>query len=216
MAGRPLILIPIIHAEIDMGNLRGKLPFTEIQEGATIAYFQKVFDYFKSWSLDFSKLKVYQDSLPNYVPEKVERIVAETQSENYEVLRWLKNQGASIIGTEGPALLEEYQSLQTIAKAGDESSRQTALLEHRRKAPQLLRDRDEYIARRINSTLCTGEIGLLFQGALHYAKGSVSLYLDKDVRVSRPAVLERALLEVILEVERELTPPNISKERIQL
>lgn len=216
IAGRHLISIPIIHTEADMGSLRGKVPFDERCKKAAISYWGKIFDYLRDWPGDFSKLKVYQDGLLHATPEGVERIIAaETCTQNYAVLRWLKKQGTTIMGTEGPALLEEYRSLQAIANFTDEKSRQAALLDYRQKKDRLLEERDRYIGGRINSTLCEGETGLLFQGVEHYVKGNIGLYLDEDVMVSRPETLENSLLEVLLELDQELEGRiHIDKERI--
>jgi len=210
MAGHLLIVVPIIHTYTDMGSIRGRVPFSKKCGEVAVSYWEKVFNYLKNWSGDFSKLKVYQDGLLDTEPEVVKRIVAETQSENYEVLRWLKNQGASILGTEGPALLEEYRCLQAIAKAPDEISKQAALAEYRRKSPWLLEDRDKYIANRINSTLGEEETGLLFLGVKH----DVASYLDQEIRINQPETLINSLKEALLEIESETRRVFIGKERI--
>jgi hypothetical protein len=44
---------------------------------------------------------------------------------------------------------------------------------------ELLKKRDRFIARRINSTLRPGETGILFLGMLH----SLAALLDEDIRV---------------------------------
>lgn len=204
-----LINIPIIHTLADMGSLRGKVPFDERCQRAATSYWRRIFDYLRVWSEDFSELRIYQDGLLDTTPELVERIVAETHTQNYVVLRWLKEQGATIMGTEGLALLEEYRSLQAIANATDEKSKQAALLEYRQKKDQLLDERDQYIGWRINSTLCKGETGLLFQGVEH----NVARYLDQDICSSTPETFKNSLFEVLLEVEHELEGPPILKRR---
>ena len=156
-------------------------------------------------------MRVYQDVLLDTTPESVKRIIAETHTQNYAALRWLQEKGATIMGTEGSALLEEYHSLQAIVIATDEESRRDALLNYHLKKDQLLEERDLYMVARINSTLHEGEVGLLFRGAEH----NITRYLDQDIRCCTPETLEGSLLEIVSEVERGLKgPAYIGKERV--
>lgn len=91
---RRLISIPIVHIHADFGSLGSKVLFDQEVEELTTRYWNGVFDYVRNLPLDFSKLKVYQDGLPNISAEKVAKIVDETQTPNYNVLRWLGDQKA--------------------------------------------------------------------------------------------------------------------------
>ena len=113
-----LIIIPVIHTRADFGSMGSKVPFDQEIEEMKTRYWNGVFNYVQNLAVDFSKLRVYQDGLPDTSNEVVARIVNETQTPNYNVLRWLRDKGAHIIGTESPRLLlDEYQSLQAIFNA---------------------------------------------------------------------------------------------------
>ena len=70
-------------------------------------YWQAVSKYVQKLPVDFSELRVYQDGLPDISTEMVTKIVDETQTANYDLLRWLRDKGANITGTESPSLLLE-------------------------------------------------------------------------------------------------------------
>ena len=87
------------------------------------------------------------------------------------------------MGTESSELLvEEYQLVKEAFASG--TPQVATRGEARRKAlrDSLLKRRDQYIARRVNGTLRTGETGLIFLGMLH----SLGPWLDKDIRVVYP------------------------------
>ena len=129
-------------------------------------------------------VRVYQDGLPECGREL--EIVAElvkAGSRNHKLLLELQQRGAVIMGTESAdLLLAEYEFVKEALAA--RNHREAARMEARQKAPReaLLTQRDGYIAARINSTLASGETGILFLGALH----SVAGLLDQDIRVVYP------------------------------
>lgn len=187
---RRLIIIPVAHTPADMGSLKEQVSYGEGYEEAVTRHWVQVFNYVKSLPVDFSRLKVYQDSLADTDPGIVEKIVAETQTANYEILRYLKEKGASIIGTENPRLLtEEHQSLEAIFNSSDEASKEMARLEYLKKSFWLLEERDSCITQKIEETLGPGETGLLFIGASH----NVEEFLAEDVEVSKPGISETSL-----------------------
>ena len=55
-------------------------------------------------ALDWPRVKVYQDGMPDTDPALVAKILAEVHSPNYELVRWLVAQGAELVGTESTAL----------------------------------------------------------------------------------------------------------------
>lgn len=138
----------------------------------------------ESWDLGWEKIRLYQDGLPVCGREAViVTELAETGSPNHQLLLWLMNEGATLVGTESPKLLlEEYRVMKRIlaAKNSEEAARIEA--HYKLESRSLLIRRDEYIAQRINATLRVGETGLLFLGMLH----SVAPRLAKDIRVSYP------------------------------
>ncbi|OGE26265.1 hypothetical protein A3C26_03685 [Candidatus Daviesbacteria bacterium RIFCSPHIGHO2_02_FULL_39_12] len=137
-----------------------------------LAQWEKISGYLHSWSAGFlTGLKVYQDGLPDTSEDNLNKIFAQAPGRNYRILRWLKSEGAVIMGTENTQLLlEEYRFLTGRYYASDEESWARATLEYVGRREQLLADRDTYIAQRIDNTLMPGEAGLLFIGLAHNIK----------------------------------------------
>lgn len=166
--GRSLIKVPIFHTKEDMGSLGHRLVGDNDYPAWAYDYWQKIEKKIKSLPYNFEQIKVYQDGLPDAKPDLVEKIVAEVQSPNYELLRWLKDQGATIVGTENPSLIkEEYELLKAIFEAKDEEEKLEARKGYQERANTLLSLRDEYIAQKIDKVLKKGELGILFLGAAH-------------------------------------------------
>jgi len=202
---RRLISIPIIHTHADFGSLGSKVPFDQEIEEMKTQYWNGVFDYVQNLPVEFSELRVYQDGLPDTSAEIVTKIVDETQTPNYELLRWLRDREAHIIGTENPPLLlEEYQSLQTIFNAPSEELKRLARLEYRKISILLLEDRDAYVVQKIMNSLPEGATGLLFLGLTH----RVGRLLEKEIEVVEPEILigssSEALRRKLLRKETEL------------
>lgn len=190
-----LYIIPIAHTYADMGSPRDKIPVDERYEASVTGYWVGIFCYLNSLPLDIlAGLQIYQDGLVNAPLEIVDKIVDETQTANYEILRWLKGKGAVIFGTEDPGfIMEEHQALQAIASCPDGEAKTAARLEYLKKSSLLLKERDKSIAQRIRETLPGGKTGLLFIGAAH----DVGSLLTNEIRVSTPEMISRALPEVL-------------------
>ena len=87
------------------------------------------------------------------------------------------------MGTESlELLLEEYRLVKDILATGD--AFQSEKVEGRKKSQShsLIKRRDQFIADRINDTLCPGETGILFLGMLH----SLGHLLDEQIKVIYP------------------------------
>lgn len=125
--------------------------------------------------LEAEKMKLYQDSLP--ICGREEALVGELAakgSRNHQLLLRLVRGGASLVGTESAALLnEEYRLM-----GSRDSKAASALLERR----------DRFIAERIAATLGEEEVGLLFIGALH----RVARFLPARIEVEYLQLPERA------------------------
>lgn len=194
---RVLIVIPIIHTEQDMGSLREEIK----QEYVTRYGDEKWAAHLKSinqvWSgirqmiaaleLPYARVRLYQDGLPLCGKEAgIVNDVAAQGSQNHQILVELMAQGAQLMGTEDPALLlQEYYLIKAGlggGKPGHENQQQA-------QSRGLLAKRDGFIAGRINATLLTGEIGLLFVGMAH----AVEPLLDADIltRHLLPSLRER-------------------------
>ena len=170
---RTLIVIPIIHTEKDMGSLFGDQPRSADEIWSGIRRMIAELD------LPYASVRLYQDALPlcEKEPDIVKEIAARG-SRNHQFLVELMEQGARLVGTEDPhLLLQEYQFLQGALGGG----KQGPEIQREDESRRLLAGRDRFIAGRINATLSTGEIGLLFLGPAH----SVEPFLDADILARR-------------------------------
>jgi hypothetical protein len=178
---RTLIVIPVVHAERDMGSLFGD------QFRSADQVWSGIRSMIAELALPYTDVRLYQDALPLCEKETdLVREIAAGGSKNHQFLVELMEQGARLVGTEDPhLLLQEYQLLQGVlggGKQGPESRRED-------QRQRLRSNRDRFIAGRINATLSAGEIGLLFLGAAH----SVEQFLDADILVRRllPSLRDR-------------------------
>ncbi len=193
---RKLIYIPIIHTESDMGTLSQSVRLATLRRVGLADWRRKVNLIDQLWteiekvitnlSLSYGKVRLYQDGLPVCGREvEIVRDVASTGSRNYHLLLYLMEKGAQIMGTESPELLvEEYEVTKQLLAAGTKSKTEGVFGEGLRRPlmDSLLKRRDQYIAERINTTLGSGETGILFLGRLH----SLGNRLDKDIRIAYP------------------------------
>lgn len=176
---------PHFHTHADYGeNLGSKITFDEEIEALKAQYWRNVFDYVRGLPFDFSKLKVYQDGLPNVPPELVTYVIDRAKPVNYDILRWLRKQGADIIGTEDPELLgKEYNLYQaTLITHSTEEEYVDARLNYNRMKPILCKMRSEYIAQRIKATLPEDGMGILLISLAH----EVKRLLEQEIEVSEP------------------------------
>ena len=168
VSSRSLIHIPIAHSREDMGSLGHSLPADEAYRQRVAGFWSAVAQRVKGLDLPWAEVHVYQDGLPNADEQIVHKILSEVNSPNYELLRWLVAQGATLAGTESPDLLrEEYGHVQAVLTATSAAARGRARRAYARRAAHLLAARDGYIAGRIAATLPAGGIGLLFLGRAH-------------------------------------------------
>jgi hypothetical protein len=172
---RSLIYVPVLHSPADMGSLAGSIP-PPADYGVQVArYWDSVEAEFHAMRQAWRGVHVYQDGLPDARADIVARIVGDVDSPNYRILRWLASQGAVVIGTEDPVLLqEEYELLK--ASVADDAARRV----YAARAAGLLADRDSYIASRIDATLPAGGTGVLFIGLQH----DVARILPPDIAVT--------------------------------
>ncbi len=180
MNHRTLILIPIIHTAEDLGsfNVKPKTIARRIEFERKQKLIKKVWDEIENNLLDrqisFENTFIYQDSLPVCGRElEIVREVAATGSPNYRLILKLIEQGAEIIGTESPELLKsEYEVQSEFMK----NPKNKSLMD---KLRELLFRRDQFIAKRVNETLTSDKLGILFIGMMH----QVEIQLPKDIKV---------------------------------
>lgn len=146
-----------------MGSLAGSLSRSGDYHVQVERYWERIGAELHALRRMWTGVRVYQDGLPDAGADIVARVVAEVDSPNYRLLRWLVGQGAVVVGTEDPVLLqEEYERLK--ASVADEAARRV----YAARAAQLLEERDRYVAARIDATLPAGGTGILFIGLLHH------------------------------------------------
>lgn len=188
---RRLIYVPIVHSMVDMGSeaetlrreyikrcgeegwIRSRQAIEQIWEG--------IRERLLSPNIDYRQVRIYQDGLP--VSGRELQIMAEVAaqgSRNYQIVQELVRRGATLEGTEDPALLlEEYRYIKAITAAKGRAERKRLQEEYAREGRRLLGERDAFISRRIDETLKDGEVGILFLGILH----RVDQHLPADIQV---------------------------------
>ena len=189
---RTLIHVPIIHAPVDMGGLAEPIRKIKIEKlgrqgwMSNLAGIQQLWKQTRrrveQWDLPYPRVRVYQDGLP-VCGHEVEIVsdLAKAGSPNHQLVLYLLKKGAELTGTESAEiLLEEYDLVKRFLAAKTEEEARAIAEDQRRLSKDLLRRRDEFIANRINETLCAGETGILFLGMLH----DLGDRLAPDIRVS--------------------------------
>lgn len=189
---RKLIYVPVIHTEADMGSVAEPLKKEYIQRyglkrweehtGAINSMWRGIRKKMFDLGLDYKKTKVYQDGLPVCNKElAIASDLAQAGNENYKIILELVQRGAKLVGTEDPGLLlEEYNYIKAITRINDLEEKGKAIKKYEKKALDILKRRDKYIANRIRKTLMEGETGILFIGMRH----KVDEKLSKDIKIS--------------------------------
>jgi hypothetical protein len=190
---RLLILVPIIHTEVDLGSLQEAVRRRHLERTGTEQWDQRqaavkdlwrnIRSQIEALHLDYSRVRLYQDGLPVCGREDaIVRDLALKASINHQILVDLMAKGATLTGTEVPELVVKEYELARKAFASMKSPRKTGPgLNDARESRKLLDERDTYIARRIDQTLMDGETGLIFLGMLH----SLDNHLPPDIRLAR-------------------------------
>lgn len=184
---RTLFLVPIIHTEHDMGSLLEPVKQEYLRQHGAEKWDEhlkaiqglwiKIRGVVESLSLPYARLRLYQDGLPECGRElDIVKEVAARGSPNHQLLLDLMERGARLMGTESPQLLVAEYRLHTESVLNTSPQ---AANQRQQQSNSLLVQRDRHIATRINSTLLSGESGLLFLGMTH----SVEPLLDGDILV---------------------------------
>jgi len=187
---RSLIYVPVVHTEMDMGSLAEGLQALYCARYGAAKWEEHIRTIREMWrgigerinalQIGFRRMKLYQDGLP--VCGKEELIVRELAlqgSLNHQLLGQLMDRGAKLVGTESPELLlrEYYLVKSQLARGAIEGAPQAGRIgaPTSRRTPgsaaqiarTTLRERDRFIARRIEETLAEDETGILFMGFAH-------------------------------------------------
>jgi hypothetical protein len=176
---RTLIYAPIVHSEADLGSVGGEVR-QRFQDAFGRAAWEKRFSSVEAmWEglgrkllalpLEWPRTRLYQDGLPVCGREaEIVRDLARQGSRNHQLVLDLVSRGAILTGTESaPLIVAEYRRVQKLIEAARMEASDAVALELRAEGERLLRERDAFIAARIDSTLLEGETGVLFIGLLH-------------------------------------------------
>lgn len=179
---RRLAVIPIIHAEADLGQLASRVRARfgaqawRRKQVAVAERWSRVRSWCRELDCGVERVLLYQDGLPAAKEaEHIVRELAASRSVNHRILLELMERGAELVGTEDPALLLREYELVRDATTGAKPSSAPELA-------KLLEQRDAFIASRIGQTLPEGATGVLFIGALH----RVEPLLAADIQVDHP------------------------------
>jgi len=149
----------------------------------TIAHFWNSIAAFFD-SLGVKGYKIYQDGLiaNGEIGMRIVEEGVKEGSRNYQIISGLLKRGASLVRTEDLSLVKkEYDSLSKIVHPKSPGGKIVASLRYKLIQDKLLKERDNFIAKRINETLGDGETGILFIGAYH----DILSKLPKDIQVSQ-------------------------------
>lgn len=187
---RELYLVPILHMSADMGSLASAL-----DETAKAEFGQEVWQKHKEvvssfWdgivrffdAIDVKDFKIYQDGMMANGADGL-RIVREgisQGSKNFEIIGKLLERGAVLVKTEDLVLVkQEYAYIAKIAHSKSPKEKEVWSFRYKVAQGRVLRQRDDFIAKRIEVTLGEGETGILFIGAYH----DVLSRLPEDIQV---------------------------------
>lgn len=195
---RRLIYVPILHSSADMGSASPGIEEKGVAmlgiEGwerhkKTISKFwDSVSKHFRS--LEVKGFQIYQDGLPadGELGIKVVNSAAAQGSKNYQIIKDLVSKGARIVKTEDMAILaKEVSLIKKMTGSDSKLKRLIIALQYKLLKNKLLKERDEFIADRINKTLVKN--GIIFIGAYH----NIIPLLNKDIKVEE--VKEKAKIE---------------------
>ena len=187
---RTLLYVPIIHTSADLGSIAkdvtkrgiadlGEEIWQEHRETVD-GFWQAISRYFDS--LDVSGMKIYQDGMvaEGEMGEKIVEDTAKAGSKNYELVLRLLKRGAILVKTEDFKLVkEERDRLLKITQAKNLVKKLLGFIKYKLTKDILLNIRDEFIVKRIDETLNTGEKGIIFIGAYH----NIKRRLPQDIQI---------------------------------
>ena len=187
---RDLYLVPILHMSTDMGSLAlaldeaAKAEFGQEawqkHKGAVSSFWDSIGQFFDA--MNVKGFKIYQDGMVANGADGI-RIIREgisQGSKNYEIIGKLLQRGAVLVKTEDPVLVkQEYAYIAKIAHSKSPKEKEVWALRYKLAQGRLLRQRDDFITKRIKETLGEGETGILFIGAYH----DILSRLPEDIQV---------------------------------
>lgn len=187
---RTLLYVPIIHTSADLGSLaedverRGLEKFGENMWRDHLRTIDGLWDalflYFDS--INVSGAKIFQDGMiaDGDVGLNIIQEGDKAGSKNHQLVSKLLHRGALLMKTEDFNLVKkERDRLLKMIRAKTTAEKIFGLFLYKLTKKTLLRQRDEYIAQRIDRALQEGETGILFIGAYHQIKPR----LPRDIKI---------------------------------
>ncbi|MBE3117285.1 MAG: hypothetical protein IMZ57_04780 [Acidobacteria bacterium] len=178
---RTLLYVPIIHTSADLGSLAEEVErrgLKKIGENMWRDHLRTIdglwdalFLYFDS--IHVSGAKIFQDGMiaDGDVGLNIIQEGEKAGSKNHQLVSKLLHRGALLMKTENFNLVKkERDRLLKMIRAKTTVEKLFGLILYKLTKKTLLRQRDEYIAQRIDQALKEGETGILFIGAYHHIK----------------------------------------------
>jgi len=189
---KKLYLVPILHMSADMGSLASSLDETAKAEfgqevwqkhkGTVSSFWDSIGQFFDA--MNVKGFKIYQDGMVANGADGL-RIIREgisQGSKNYEIIGKLLQRGAVLVKTEDLILVkQEYAYIAKIAHSKSPKEKEVWALRYKVAQGRLQRQRDDFIAKRIEVTLGEGDTGILFIGAYH----DILSRLPEDIQVAQ-------------------------------
>ena len=191
---RELIYIPAIHTKSDVDSLEPAYRRHVSEQGGVMdwganpeaveSWWHYMRNHIDTLNLPYSRVRLYQEGFAQSGHEvRIASDLAQVGSHNHQLLLYLVQKGATLMGPESPNLLiEEYQLLLLIQDAQNWGDAEQVQIRQQPLIYTLLKRRDRHIAEYINETLGPDETGILFLGLLH----SVEEHLAKDIAWRSP------------------------------
>jgi hypothetical protein len=187
---RTLLYVPIIHTSADLGSLakdverRGLDKFGENMWRDHLRTIDGLWDalflYFDS--IPVSGVKIFQDGMfaDGDVGLNIVQEGEKAGSKNHQLVSKLLHRGALLMKTEDFNLVKkERDRLLKMIRAKTTAEKIFGLIIYKLTKKTLLKQRDEYIAQRIDQALKEGETGILFIGAYHHVRPR----LPRDIHI---------------------------------
>jgi len=187
---RTLLYVPIIHTSADLGSLAEEVDRKGLEnfgENMWRDHLRTIDGFWDALSLYFDSIhvtgaKIFQDGMIadgdlglNIIQEG-----DKAGSKNHRLVSKLLHRGALLMKTEDFNLVKkERDRLLKMIRAKTTAEKIFGLIIYKLTKKTLLRQRDEYIAQRIDQALKEGETGILFIGAYHH----VQPRLPRDIKI---------------------------------
>lgn len=187
---RTLLYVPIIHTSADLGSLAEEVDRKGLEnfgENMWRDHLRTIDGFWDALSLYFDSIhvsgaKIFQDGMIadgdlglNIIQEG-----DKAGSKNHRLVSKLLQRGALLMKTEDFNLVKkERDRLLKMIRAKTTAEKIFGLIIYKLTKKTLLRQRDEYIAQRIDQALKEGETGILFIGAYHHVRPR----LPRDIKI---------------------------------